>query len=479
MNSYANAKNGCSVMASLIRNDDGGEDFDAESLARILFDVLNQREGGPFCVALSGGADSCVLLHALVELRRQGRLVINALHVNHGLHPQAAVWEAHCVELCRTYSVPLETGKLDIGDSGHGGVEARARAARYAWFEARIGDGTLLTAHHRDDQVETVLLRLLRGTGIAGVSGMRAIRPLGRGWVMRPLLKFWRADLERYARDRALKWVTDPSNADLGLARNYMRHRVLPVVTRRWPTAPAQIARFAEHAGQAQTILEAVAASDLDNVTHRRESAVSGGGGRLRLADVVALENARLRNLIRHWFQQCGFAAPSARRLEEIIRRMVQDLEGSATVMAWSGRELRRYDGWLYLMRALRFPDARDEWSWDMRAPLQLPVIDGCLHAQHATGAGLALARIAAQLTVRWRRGGESCRLPGRDHRHVLKKLFQENRIPPWQRSRIPLLYTDDCLAAVVGLWYCEPFCARAGEPSVEFTLRSVGDDAL
>ena len=461
-------------MASSTPNDGGSEDFGADSLSRILFESLQQREGGLVYLGLSGGVDSCALLHALVELRRRRRLVVKALHVNHGLHPQAAAWEAHCRELCRRYAVPLEAKRVEIGNSGDGGVEARARAARYAWFETWISDGgTLLTAHHRNDQVETVLLRLIRGAGVAGVAGMRAVRPLGGGWLVRPLLEFWRADLERYARDLGLEWVIDPSNAESSLSRNYLRHRVLPLVTERWPAAPALIARFAEHAAQTQTILEAVANSDLEGVAHSREPVILGGGGRVRLADLVGLEEARLCNLIRYWFQQCGFAPPSARRLQEIIWRMIRDPGGSGTVMAWSGNELRRYRGWLYLMQALRFPNARDELSWDMRAPLKLPAIKGCLRANRTTGTGLALARIAAPLTVRWRRGGEVCRLPGRDHHHRLKKLFQEYHVPPWQRSRIPLLYSGDRLAAVVNYWYCEPFCARSGEPGVEFTVRS------
>jgi tRNA(Ile)-lysidine synthase len=199
----------------------------------------------------------------------------------------------------------------------------------------------------------------------------------------------------------------------------------------------------------------------------------------LRLADLVAFTDARLGNLIRHWFQQHGFAPPGARRLREIIQRMIRDPGTAATVIAWSGRELRRYRGWLYLMRSLPCRDPRDEWRWDLDAPFQLPGAGVCLHARRATGVGLAVERLTVPVTVRWRRGGEVCRLPGRSHHHSLKKLFQEKHIPPWQRSRIPLVYADGCLAAVVGLWYCEPFCARPSEPGVEVLTRSADADSI
>ncbi len=460
-------------MASSTRNEEGGELFDADALAQILFGSLHLAERQRVFLALSGGVDSHALLHALVELSRRERLRVYALHVNHGLHPRASEWEAYCRELCARYEVPIDTRRLALADAGGGGSEARARTARYAWFETRLDENdVLLTAHHRDDQVETVLLRLLRGTGIAGAAGMSRRRRLGRGWLVRPLLGFGRADLARYARHHDLAWVEDPSNVDTRVDRNYLRHCVLPQLTRQWPSAPTQIARFAEHAAEAQCILEAAACRDLDKVASADVPRSWVGGQCLQIADLARLDGRRLRNLLRHWMRRAGLRAPTTKRLDEIVNRMIQDPRAPGAIMAWSGNELRRYRGWLYAMRAAPVPDVSHEWSWDARAALELPVIQSCLQADRTVGHGLALERLTLPLTVRWRRGGEVCRLCGHAHHRKLKKLFQEKRIPPWQRKRIPLVYSGERLAAVVGHWYCEPFCARPGEPAVELSLR-------
>lgn len=447
--------------------------FDADCLAHILFEVLALPLGVRAKVAVSGGMDSTVLLHAMVQLRERGLLSVCALHANHGLHPEAGRWEEHCRTVCQSYTVTLHTQRLRIPERAGGGVEAAARAARYKWFEQHLeSDQILLTAHHLDDQAETVLLRLMRGAGVAGVTGMPVERPFGRGRLLRPLLSFPRPMLAQYAQTHGLVWVEDSSNVDTGRARNYLRHRVLPILNARWPSANLLITRFADRAAEAQSLLDEVATLDLNGVDKEQDSVVHGGANRLRVTDLTAFSEPRLRNLLRFWFRQCEFDVPSARRLDVLVAQMIRDPGCSRGVIHWPNMELRRYRAWLYLLRPIQHPRTQLELPWSMTQPLPLPEIGARLHARTAVGQGLARERITAPVTVRWRRGGERCVLPGRAHHHRLKKLLQQRGVPPWQRSRIPLLYVGNRLAVVVGFWYCEPFVARAGESSVDLILR-------
>ncbi len=201
---------------------------------------------GRVWVGYSGGMDSAVLLEAVVELRARVAPAprLAAVHVNHGLHPDAARWAEHCQRRCDALAVPLATHCLPPGElaATGGSLEAAARAARYAAFAAQLVAGdVLLLAHHADDQAETVLLRLLQGRGVLP---MPAARSLGDGKLLaRPLLEVPRQALRDYAETRALSWVEDPDNASSTPDRNYLRHQVLDPIRARWPQAAQALAR--------------------------------------------------------------------------------------------------------------------------------------------------------------------------------------------------------------------------------------------
>jgi len=360
--------------------------------------------------------------------------------------------------------VPCVVERVRVEGAAEDGPEAAARRARYACLARLLEPGeVLLTAHHRDDQAETVLLQLLRGAGVHGLAGMPPLAPFAAGFHARPLLGFPRAALETYARAQGLSWVEDPSNRAPGIDRNRVRHRVLPLLRERWPVADRQLAQAARHAAEAAALLDEQAGADL--------TACTGNDGGLRVSRLRQLSSARRRQLLRYWIRSRGFRVPSTRQLELLLTQLEIEPRTRRAVVRWRGAELRRYRDALVL-RAVAARPAAGAVVWDGVQPLLLPSIGRQMRLAPALGQGLARARVdGAVLSVRFRRGGEVCRLPGRSHHHKLKKLLQQAGVPPWERERLPLLYVNDTLAAVGDRWVCEPFAARWDEPGLVIVL--------
>ncbi len=427
--------------------------------------ILHERlQGLPrvraYHVAYSGGMDSHVLLHALVTLRERLDVPVSAVHINHGLQVHAAAWEAHCAEVCRALDVAYVSLGVDARARTGESPEAAARAARYAALADWLPDGHgLLTAHHQDDQAETLLLQLLRGSGVHGLAAMPAQAALGRGQHLRPLLDTARAALAAYADARGLNWIEDPSNSDVSFTRNFLRHRVMPELHSRWPHSCANLARSAAHQAEAAALLDALAAHDL--------SAASGPDDSVPCSGLAALPGERQRNALRFWIRQHTGGSPSAAVLERIRQDVLYSRPDAEPCVRWGGFELRRYRDRLYLLHATD-PFAGQELDWSLQGPLPVPQAGGVLSAVPGTGQGIR-ASVLQGRTVRvgWRQGGERCVPAGRSQHHSLKKLFQEQGIPPWQRDRIPLIYLEGKLAAVAGLWVCEPFQAAPDEPGL------------
>jgi tRNA(Ile)-lysidine synthase len=425
--------------------------------------------GASLIVAYSGGLDSHVLLHLLAALRAEADFVLRAVHVDHALQPASADWAEHCRRVCAALSVPCQVERLTVVAAPGEGLESAARRARYGALARHLASGEiLLTAHHRDDQAETVLLQLLRGAGVHGLRAMPAVSPFGAGWHWRPLLAWRRRALEDYARRHGLEWIEDASNLDTAHARNFLRQRVLPLIETRWPAASDVIARSAEHAAEAAMLLDQLAREDL--VRCRQEE---GGGAQqsLSVGCLRALEPARQRNLLRFWIRASGLKPPPAAILDEILAQgMRAATRSGSAVVHWPGGEVRRYRDRLSVhvaTRPLAAPSpstaAGLELLWEPPAPLVIPGV-GRLRAEPVTGEGLARARLEGRrLRVRFRRGGETCRLGG--HRRRLKKLLQEAGIPPWERARLPLVYAGEELVAVGDRWICDGYAALEGEP--------------
>lgn len=415
-------------------------------------------------VAYSGGMDSHVLLHALAALRDALGVPVAAVHVNHGLQADAARWEAHCRAVCAGLGLACASLSVDARAARGDSPEAAARAARYRALAEWLPEGhCLLTAQHRDDQAETLLLQLLRGAGVHGLAAMPEYGEFAAGTRLRPLLDMPRAALHAYAEHEGLHWVSDPSNFDTGYDRNYLRHQVLPALAARWPAATASLARGAAHQAEAARLLDGIARQDL-------AAAAGAAPDRLDLPAITALPAARQRNALRCWLRQLTGSTPSTAVLAHILRDLPGSRADAAPCVRWDRFELRRYRDTLYLLRQLPAPGPDVALSWSLAAPLVLPGAGGTLHARDVTGTGVRRAALPADgVRVGWRRGGERCAPAGRGQHHELKKLFQEHGVPPWQRTRIPLVFAGERLAAVPGLWVCEPFAAGPGEAGVVF----------
>jgi tRNA(Ile)-lysidine synthase len=440
--------------------------FSPDSLSGVLNQSRRITPATTLKVAYSGGLDSTVLLHALARLSPAAGWSLEAIHVHHGLHPQAERWLDECRRFCDSLSVPFRQERVNIDDHADHGLEAAARQARYAALARSIGAGdVLLTAHHQDDQAETLLLQLLRGAGVAGLAAMPTEAPFSGGWHVRPLLSFRRDSLRAYALSEGLQWIDDSSNLDTRRNRNFLRHRVLSLIESHWPSAAAALARAAGHAAEASGLVAALAAGDLDR--GRRAD------GSLALSALALLPVARQRNVLRQWIRASGRSAPPAHTIDTLLGLIAAKPGTGHAELSIGDYLVYLYQDGFYLRDAPLDVPSR-ALDWDPDETLNLP--DGRQLRLTATfGAGLSQAGIAGRrLTVDWRQGGESCRLAGQPHQQTLKKILQSSAIPPWQRPCMPLLRVDGELAAIGDRWICEPFAARAHEPG--FLVR-IGPD--
>ncbi|VVP73278.1 tRNA(Ile)-lysidine synthase [Pseudomonas fluorescens] len=391
-------------------------------------------------IAFSGGLDSTVLLHLLARLAKNHTLpALSAIHVHHGLQAAADAWPEHCQSVCQVLGVPLEVIHVQVGSGAS--LERAARDARYAAFsEITQVNEVLLTGQHRDDQAETLLFRLLRGTGVRGLSGMPRQRRLGQGHLLRPLLDITRAELEAYASEHQLSWVEDPSNQDRHFARNYLRHEVFPVMSARWPQAMATMARSAGHLSEAQGLLDDLAQIDLSLARTVSEFDWLGVPS-LELASLAKLSAARQRNALSHWLEPLT-------RLPDSDHwsgwENLRDASGDARpIWRLADGELQRAGGRIWWLSGdwLRSPLPAGAWV-EPALPLNLPD-NGRLAITGKIPEG--------PLQIRYREGGEVMLLPDRGHRD-LKRLLNESRIPPFVRGRLPLLFKDGQLLAVANL---------------------------
>ncbi|WP_236101965.1 tRNA lysidine(34) synthetase TilS [Methylotetracoccus oryzae] len=423
---------------------------------------LNRHPSSPrYWVALSGGLDSTVLLHLCHALRStQPDLPLTAAHIHHGLQHHADDWVASCAEACRALDIPLTICHVDARPKRGESPEAAARDARYTALSGLLGTGdTLLTAQHRDDQAETLLLQLLRGAGVAGLAAMPERAAFGPGFLARPLLQVGRAELTAYAEEHQLRWVEDPSNSDIRFARNYLRREIMPMLRARWPGADQALARSSAHCAETKDLLDELAAELLHRIADDSRDT-------LVVARLAELAPAQQRLVLRHWLSARGCTLPSTVLLERIRTEVCRAGRDRQPVVAWSDVEVRRFRGQLHLCQATPNPDPSWETEWDGRSPLLLPPNNGRLLAERWLGPGLDPAQWhEGRITVRYRRGGESLRLPDRGGSRELKKLLNEAGVPYWERNRIPLIYIDAALAAVADRWVDETF---AGNPATE-----------
>jgi tRNA(Ile)-lysidine synthase len=431
----------------------------ASAVERTLARLLPAWPDARLCIALSGGVDSVTLLHVCHGIRAmQPSVRLRALHLNHGLQPAATDWAAHCRTLCDRLDVPFESVELRLSPPPGASVEAAARDERYRQLRSRLGTGeALLTAHHQDDQLETVLLQLFRGAGIAGLAAMPASAPFGSGMLLRPLLEVTRADIDAYARNAGLAPIEDPTNLSRRFDRGLLRREITPLLRARWPAVSRAVARSARHAATAQRLLDDLARIDAADALRDL---------RLAVARLQGLPRARQANLLRWWLRQNGLGLPSEARLGAILDDLLPARADAQPVVSWPTGEVRRHRGWLYAMQPL--PQvAHGTWPLEPGRPLTVAGA-GTVILEAATGTGISAKRFPGAFELRLRQGGERLRAAGQAAEKSVTRLLREADTPPWLRERVPLVYAQGSLLAVGDLWVSAAAAAEPGEPGFE-----------
>ncbi len=409
---------------------------------------------GRYVVAFSGGLDSTVLLHALSSLAAERGIALLAIHVDHGLQPDSAEWSRHCAATAAAMGVEFRALEVTVQLESGQGPEASAREARYSALHGQLAlDDWLMSAHHREDQAETLLLNLVRGAGPAGIAGIGELRRFGPGWLARPLIDVERAALRDYAEQHGLDWIDDPSNADRRFDRNFLRHEVLPRLRSRWPDISARLRRSALHAGEAAQLLADLAAADL--------VALGGVAERLPIDGLSAMSAARQRNVIRYALRCLGLSTPTALQLARVLDELIPARADAQPLVTWPGAAVRRFRNAVYLL-----PDTLEAAA--PAGPIEhTPVAVGkglgYLSFEPDAEEGLAATLFESGLALAFRRGGEQFQPAGHRHTRKLKKLLQEEGVVPWMRDRVPLLYAGERLVAVGDLWLAAGAIERPG----------------
>jgi tRNA(Ile)-lysidine synthase len=414
-------------------------------------------------VAYSGGLDSTVLLHMAKQLKSKTPLL--AVHVNHNLSDNALNWQTHCRQICDDWHIPFIAKSVHI-TSNEKGLEAEARKLRYAAIAEVIEVKALvLTGQHQQDQLETFLIQLKRGAGPKGLSCMpRSAVFEKQSTLVRPLLDMTRDDLEQYAQEHNLTWIEDESNQDTRFDRNFIRHQILPTLQQRWPGFGKAASRSVGLIAEQQQLVDELAAQDLKTLrliqdTHKLdEDAHKLIQDTLNLDGLLKLSDVRQRNVLRYWITTRQVTLPSKIILDKMIEEVIKAKPDAQPKVQWSGHQLRRFRDEIYL-----FDNSIEQKGEDCTLTLNDPMVLNdnigllCLSDEDGSqGLVIRSPRLDEVVTVRFDVTGISCKPSGSPHTRKLKKLFKDYDVPPWQRSRTPLVYYNEQLVAVAGLFVCD-----------------------
>jgi len=418
------------------------------------------------CIAYSGGVDSHLLLVLLNELNQGiNAIPLDAIYINHNLHHDSQRWGEHCRLVCKHLDIEFQQLDVDAAAEKGESPEEKARDARYHALGDKLqANQWLLTAQHRDDQAETLLLQLLRGSGVYGLAAMPEQRTLGMGELHRPLLKISRQQIEETAKQYQLKWVEDPSNQQQTIPRNYLRKTVVPALQELWPETNLMLDRSAGWIAEAADLLAEFAEIDFQNCIDKYQS--------INIRALQQLSFNRQKNLLRYWFHHLKLKRPGNEKLTLIFEQIVNARTDANPQLDWQGVSLRRYKGHLYIVPAWPEPEPDWELDWNANNFVNLPDNSGVLSVSEKPEQGLSMSTCQQGLTIRMRRGGERCHPLGRGHSQSLKKLFQEYSVPPWLRNRWPLLYCGELLVAVPGLFVCKGFEAEEHKSGLLFSVK-------
>ncbi|HCH69695.1 MAG TPA: tRNA lysidine(34) synthetase TilS [Colwellia sp.] len=445
-----------------------------------LYSAISKYPKTPLVIAYSGGVDSQVLLHALAKLKHEKKLpnIITVCHVNHGLSANATKWLNFAEQSCQKLNLPFIACQVNIQTQPQQSLEALAREARYQALQSIYDEQSLIfTGHHRDDQAETFLLALKRGSGLKGLSAMVPETKQDKDILVRPLLNISRAEIVYYAKQNQLDWVEDESNSDTHFDRNFIRQKIMPLLNERWPSIAQTINRSSSHCLEGQLLLNELAEQDLVS-SQLSELCLS-------VSELSKLSTARFNNLIRYFLCQHNYLMPSTKQLAQVYQQLFANEDKNPAVKV-ANNYLRRYKKALYL--TADFIDVSD-WqthiccyekeSVAIAKVIELPDGLGKLTFSNSrqsfelskSGQRIALPSKAQKVTLSFGHSNPTCLPDYRNHSRSLKKVLQELNIPPWQRKRISFLYYDGVLVAAMGYFVCQAFVPHKNDPSMTVTL--------
>lgn len=443
-----------------------------------LVSAIKKHPKTPLVIAYSGGVDSQVLLHALAKLKHATKIpnIVTVCHVNHGLSENAITWQSFAEQACQKLNLPFVACQVSVQPQAQQSLEALARDARYQALQSLYDEKSLIiTGHHRDDQAETFLLALKRGSGLKGLSAMAAETEQGKDIFMRPLLNISRAEIVHCAKEQELDWVEDESNSDTRFDRNFIRQKIMPLLSQRWPSITQTITRSSSHCLEGQLLLNELAEQDL--------ASSKLGEQCLSVSELSKLSSARFNNLIRYFLAQSNFLMPSTEQLSQVYQQLLANKDKNPEIKV-ANNYLRRYKDALYLTADFsdisdwkKNIDCFDKQTLSITEVIELPDSLGKLTFSKSESFGVsslcqqvALPTKTQKVTVRFCHSNPTCLPDYRNHSRSLKKVLQELNIPLWQRKRIPFLYYDDILVAAIGHFVCQAFVPNKKEPSITCT---------
>jgi len=431
-------------------------EVESQNIEEILKQQIQALNIKKICVSLSGGVDSIVLLYALNQFLGKD-CSIRAIHINHNLVKDSQRWAEFCKKTCDHIQIKIDIHSVKVNTTEGFGIEAAARKARYHKLQKSVQEGEwLMTAHHQDDQLETILLRMARGTGIEGLQGIQKQFNFGRGNILRPLLDVSKSELLGYARKKNLDWVEDTSNQETYYDRNFLRMNVIPTLKERWPAFPASVSRLSNISTQTSTLLKELAEQDL------------GSDYLVKNLDIEIFKNksiGRVINIIRFLILKNEMSVPTMKVLNSGVNTLLNPKSVNPS-MVWGNYCIKRYLDKLYFLQLSELQPKQDSQliNWPIDETLKLDENGSTLVAVMTKGQGLSVKKCDNNLDVQFRKGGESIRPVGHKITKKLKKLYQEDHILPWVRDKIPLLYKENELIGVGDLWFNQNYIASEEE---------------
>jgi len=391
-----------------------------------------------YYIGFSGGLDS----HALLHLCHKLSLNCRAIYVNHGLSENADSWALHCSKICENLKIPFVEKKVLLKNLECKSIEAEARKKRYQAFAEILDENSiLLTAHHEDDQAETLMLQLVRGAGPKGLAAMPEKKLFAKGLHLRPFLNFKKNQIKEYAEQNDLHWIEDESNLNLDFSRNFLRQKVFPLLKTKWPNVESAMARSAENCASTQNVIESYIEKDFNTCFNKENNTIAISKS-IDFAKPIQVE------ILRYWLSKLNITLPSKVKMQNIQNSFLFTANDKEPHIVFGDYELRRYKDELYAMQVLSNHDASQTFVWDFKESLNIKNI-GKLVINKAKSHGLK--QDLTKVTIKFRQGGERIKLSGRNMHHDLKNLLQKWGVPPWERSRIPLIYCQEKLIGVVG----------------------------